>query len=319
MKIAFLCAKDMAGVMYNLCEAVNTYTKHEAVHIISSLHPKYRFPYQHKITSANRAEMHALIYGCDAVVFSEWMGIIDTMKLSRRTLRRKMIAVTYGGGGFRLRRARIASVNYYGNINKNVKFIACSADFLERENLPWVPRCVRTSWLRETYDYGKLDPPLITASPSKSSDELNRKMGAISINFNRMMARLKARKLGFQHRLISSSKSSMSNDDCLRAKAPSSIFFDRLYSIYGVNSLEAGAFESAVVTGSSPKALDVIKRKMGVVCPFIIVHSWGQAEKAFTELLVNHKYMRRKGRECHEYVEAVGKYAANRLVKILER
>ena len=319
MKIAFLCAKDMAGVMYNLSEAVNRHTRHEAFHVVGNVHHVYKFPYQYKMTAENRQMLHEKIYGADAVVFSEWMGLLEMLKLNRKAFRKKKVAVTYGGGGFRLRRARVNGMNYYGGINNNVKYVACSADFLEREpDLPWVPRVVRTQWLRETYDHSKLEPPLIAASPSFSTDSINTQMGLVSTNFNRIAGRLKLyKKMGFQARLISSSKTGMSNDECLKIKAHSSAFFDRLYSIYGVNSLEAAAFGAAVITGSSQPALDVIKRHLGMDCPFIIRHTWEGVESAFVELLRNPGYMRQKGVQCLKYVEALEKYAANRIVKIL--
>ena len=318
MKIAFLCAKDMAGVMYNLSEAINKHTRHEAFHVVGNLHRVYRFPYQYRMTAENRQMLHEKIYGADAVVFSEWMGLLEMLKLNRKAFRSKKVAVTYGGGGFRLRRARLNGMNYYGGINNNVKYVACSADFLKQApDLPWVPRVVRTQWLREQYDHSKLEPPLIAASPSFSTDSINLQMGRVSTNFNRITAKLKARRLSFQARLISSSKTGMSNDECLKIKAHASAFFDRLYSIYGVNSLEAAAFESAVITGTNQPALDVIKRHLGMACPFIIRHTWEGVEAAFVELLRNPALMKRKGLECYKYVEALEKYAANRMMKIL--
>ena len=110
----------------------------------------------------------------------------------------------------------------------------------------------------------------------------------------------------------------MSNDECLKIKSHASAFFDRLYSIYGVNSLEAAAFGSAVITGTDQHALDVIKKHLGMKCPFIIRHTWEGVESAFVELLRNPKAMKRHGAACLRYAEAVEKYAAQRMVKVLK-
>jgi len=209
--------------------------------------------------------MHQKIYDSDAIVFHEWLGVPGNMKLDTSKIKNKILALAYGGAGFRNARIRASGREYYRKIADNFIYIACSADFLlaEKENA-WVPRCVRTEELRQTYDYSKLNPPLISASPSRGSDMVRVRHGLISEHFREIAESMKQKGFRLQARHIGGHKKTVPNDVCLRMKAPSSIFFDRLYLIYGVNSLEAGAFESAVVTGTAPHALAAIKERLGI-------------------------------------------------------
>lgn len=316
MKIMFLCAKDMAGTMYNLCAAVNKYTKHEAEQMVTR-QGRYKYPIMHRIGDGNRKEMLQRIYDSDAIVFHEWLGIPHVMKMDTSKIRNKILAISYGGGGFRNSKKRQNGRDYYRKISENVIYFACSADFLIHENIPWVPRCVRTEELRQTYDYTKLDPPVIAVSPSKGSDNVKRSMGLVSENFREIAKSMKQRDFKFQARHISNYKKTISNDACLRLKAPASIFFDRLYSIYGVNSLEAGAFGSAVVTGTAPHALSGIRKRLGIPCPYVIVDNWEQTQAEIENLLNNPKELKQRGLKCYEYSKRVEEHAAKRLVEIL--
>ncbi len=325
MKIMFLCAQDHAGASYNFCSAINKYTNHEAENIITNP-GRYKYPYFYKFSnrlrklvssSANAEELRQKIYASDVIIFVEYLGIDKVMGLDRNKLKDKQIAITYGGGGFRLVGPKQRGRAWYKKINGRLTLIATSADFLATEKLPWVPRCVRTEELREKYDYSKRDPPVIAVSPSKSSDNVNPRVGLISRNFSKIINTLKSKGYKVHGMGISSHKKVVHNDTCLKLKAPASIFFDRLYPIYGINSLEAGAFESAVVTGTSAYALKVIQNFTGLKCPYIIVDSWARTQKVFENLLNAPDYTRKRGLACYDYSKKIEIYAAKRFIEIL--
>lgn len=320
MKIMFLNARDLAGVTYNFAKAINKYTKHEADQIATTRVNVMDNPAMHYFHAENQEEQRRLIYESDAIVFHEWMGIPTAMKLDIGKLRNKTLAVTFGGAGFRKPRFRQNCMEYYGKISDDVKYIVHSPDFLEAElGWPWVPRCLAVDELREKYDYTKSDPPIIVTSPHPQSDGVNQTTGNVSDIFKKVVSLLNIKGLKFKANCISSHEGGVDNDTCLRLKAPASVFFDRIYKIFGLNSIEAATFESAIVTGTNRFSLDEIKQSTGVECPFIIVNNWKDVEAAFTNLINDSKYRRQKGLECYRYVEAVhsGKLSAERLVKIL--
>lgn len=320
MKIMFLNASDLAGVTYNFAKAINKYTKHEADQIATTPVSIMKNPAMHYFNSEDKEELRRLIYDSDAIVFHEWMGIPAVMNLDSEKLRNKTLAVTFGGAGFRKPVFRQNCMNYYNKISDDVKYIVHSPDFLEAEpEWPWVPRCVAVDELREKYDYTKSDPPLIMTSPHPKSDGVNPTQGNVSDTFKEVISRLTTNNLKFRSHCISSYEGGVDNDTCLRLKAPASIFFDRIYKVFGLNSIEAATFESAVVTGTSQFVLSEIIRSTGTTCPFIITNNLVAVEEAFKKLINDPKYRRRKGLECYKYVENVhsGKLSAERLIEVL--
>lgn len=320
MKIMFLNASDLAGVTYNFAKAINKYTKHEADQIATTSVSVMKNPAMHYFNNENKEELRRLIYDSDAIVFHEWMGIPAVMNLDEEKLRNKTLAVTFGGAGFRKIKFRQNCMDYYNRISDDVKYIIHSPDFLEAEpEWPWVPRCVAVDELRKKYDYTKSDPPLVATSPHPQSDGVNPARGNVSDIFKEVTSQLTTNNLKFKSHCISSYEGGVDNDTCLRLKAPASIFFDRIYKVFGLNSIEAAAFESAVVTGTSQFVLSEIRQSTGVTCPFIITNNLLAVEEAFTKLINYPDYRREKGLLCYRYVEAVhsGKLSAERLVKIL--
>jgi len=321
MKIMFLNARDLAGVTYNFAKAINKYTKHEADQIATTQVSVMKNPAMHYWNNEDKEKLRQLIYDSDAIVFHEWLGIpTNAMKLDIKKLRGKIFAVTFGGAGFRKIRFRQNCMKYYNELFDNVKYMVQSPDFPEEEDWPWVPRCVATDELREKYNYVKHVPPVVATSPHPMSDGVNPAVGNVSDVFKKVTSRLSGRGFKFKANCISNYEGGVDNDTCLKLKAPASIFFDRLYKVFGLNSIEAATFESAVVTGTNQFALDYIKQSTGITCPFTIVNNWKEVSESFEELISDPKYMRQKGLECYKYAEAVhgGKTSAERIIKILE-
>ena len=321
MKIMFLNSLDLAGLAYNLCNAVNKYTNHEADHIVTKIDPILKYPRMHYFGPHNASELRQLVYDSDALIFNEWPGIWKAMDLDIEKLRNKIIGVTFGGAGFRKLMYRNKNVEHYNKISGDVKYMLHSVDFLKQApDWPWICPCFGIEELRKQYDYAKSEPPVVATSPCPVSDGVNPAMGKVSDGFKGVVKRLKDKGLKFKSNCISSYAGGVPNAECLRLKAPASIFFDRLYMIYGMNSIEAAGFESAVVTETSRFARKKIHQLSGVKCPFVIVNTWEEVEEAFAALISDSKYRRNKGLECYKYAEAVhgGKFSANRLIKALE-
>jgi len=310
MNIAVLCVVDYAGNMNNLCSAVNKYTKHEAMLISLSRHVHYKYP-EMMLYNHDRAKSRQIIYEADAVVFKEYHYIAKRMGLDLEKLKDKSLAVLLGGGGFRDAEYRKANLDFYGYFPK-IKWMVTSTDMLEEmPNAKWVPRSARVDEIRRKYDYEKKQPPLIVASPSLGSNSKFK----VERQFNQAVKILEQKDLSFQFQVIKG----VDNDTCLRLKAPASIYFDRIGPIWGVNSMEAGAFESAVITGCTDFNWGIL-REYGFECPFIRVRNVDELVAEIEVLLGDEEYMRQKASECFKYVERLhsGREAARRLIEVLK-
>jgi len=233
---------------------------------------------------------------------------------SLNTLKGKLLVAIMGGGGFRFKQHRRPNLIFF---NKHrMRIATTSADFLQfKPDMAWIPPCVRYEELREKYDYTKTKPLLVFASPSKDTDIRLR----LRSQFLQAMSELKSEGFNFRVQCPTGVHKLISNDECLRLKAPASIFFDRIYDIYGLNSQEAGTFETAVITGINRFALEKL-RNFGFNCPFIIVKNYAQAKNAVKKLLINEDYRIQKVAECHDYAKRVhsGEETAKRLIALLE-
>lgn len=314
MKIAILCHKDFSGNMYNFASAINKYTKHKSIMIKANINPRLQYPTM--ILLGKKADnfplIHKIVYSSDVIILKESPHLITEFKLDESKISNKKIIVLLGGWGFRSHRHLQMSYHNYNKINNNVKWAVASLDFLEKEPwMGWIPPCIRIDYLRARYDFSKLTPPLIATSPSRSGSEETKKI------FNLLISMLKRRKKKpkehFQVKVISD----VINDTCLEQKARATIFFDRLFDIYGVNSQEAGAFESAVITGSSGFVRD--KFTKGFNCPFVFVDNVTTAANVIVELLNDPIYLKWKMIECYKYVKRLhsGTESIKRLLEIV--
>lgn len=291
--------------MFNLATAINKYTKHEAISVNLSPH-EYEYPVM-MMFSEDRSKAKELIYDADAIVFKEFHFIPEKMQLDMNRLKGKSLAVLLGGGGFRHEPYRKANFKFYGAI-PDIKWMATSMDMLEtRPDWIWIPRSIRFDELREKYDYSKGKPPLVVSSPTSKYKT--------RYFFLLIIKELSQRGIDFSPLVITGEN----NDTCLELKARGDVFFDRIAPIYGINSLEAGAFESAVVTGYSDFVADKLKES-AFECPFIKISNVAEATEAIAELIGDDAYMKQKGLECCKHVSRLfsGKESANRLVEGLE-
>ena len=310
MNIVVLCKNDFAGNMNNLCTAINKHTDHNAI-VINSRPAGYKFPQMLSLTKQNLTEIQRKIYNADAVVFKESHLISSEFKIDLKRLNDKPKIFLFGGRGFRREELRTETFKMYKPL-PNLRWAVTTTTFLEKyPNWTWIPRCVRFNEIRAKHNYEKLKPPLITTSPSRGSNENSNTLNMFDI----VVEELNLKKLTFQSRKIFD----INNDECLQLKAPASIFFDRVGVIYGMNSLEAGAFESAVVTEVPEFARNKLE-EYGFHCPFVNVTSVKEIINAVTELLMDEEYMKSKGRECLKYVEEAhsGRESAKRLIGLLE-
>lgn len=313
MEIVILTDYDASGNMYSLASGVNRYTNHHATTVKLRVHPEMMFPSMTVANDKNMSHIRKKIYDADAVIFKEFWWIPEKFGLDMNKLKRKQKAVIMGGGGFRFEKNRDENIKFF--TGHNIKIATSSADFLQHRKMSWIPPCIRYEEIREKYDMTKAVPPLIFASPSKDTDlrlDLRKQ-------FLNIMNKLSQEELRFSSLCVGGTRKTVTNDRCLELKAKASIFFDRIYDIYGVNSQEAGAFEEAIVTGTNDFTIKKL-RDFGFNCPFIIVKNYIQMKNEIKKLLLNETYLTNKAEACRKYVEKLhsGKESAKRLIELLE-
>ncbi len=309
MDIVILSDLDFSGNMYNLASFINKYTKHKALAIKTENNPRLRYPTMIHATKENLSEVQELIYGADAVVWKEMPDLIDQFQLDVGRMKRMNNVVILGGGGYSSNKFYPSNQWFYGDLG--AKWATSSLDFTEKNpEWEWVPASIRVKHLRETYDFMKAEPPLLVVSPSWATDGMMNVRG----KFKEITDELAGKEYSFRHRTVFN----VENDVCLHLKADADIFFDRIWDIYGMNSQEAAAFESVVVTGTSEYVRNQLKKR-GYNCPFIFIDHHFYAIQEIAYLLENPKEMRSIGRECYKYVKQVhnGELAARNLIKVI--
>lgn len=295
--------------MYNLASFVNRYTKHRALAIKYKNNPTLQYPTMIHGDEGNLGEIRDLIYKADVVVWKETPDLCEQFGLDFDRMKRKNNIVILGGGGYSSSKFYEPNKEFYGELG--AKWATSSLDFTKKNpDWAWIPASIKVEALRKAYDYTKCTPPLICASPSTATD----KMMDIRGKFGFIVEQLRKGGLNFRDKTIFGKP----NDICLHFKAGADIFFDRIWDIYGMNSQEAAAFESAVITGSSQFVRDELKAR-GYNCPFIFVDHHVLAIDEIVYLLENPDEMKRVGYECYRYVKKIhnGELAVKNLMKLI--
>jgi len=311
MNIVILTEYDFSGNMYNLAQNINKLTKHKATAVKHRINLRLRYPTMIKANPKNMKKIKKLCLDADAIIFKEMPYLMKLYNLKPHEIKNKKIIVLFGGGGWIKKKTfRMRSFKNYGSLNP--VWASTRLDFMkEKPDLTWLPASIRVEDLRKKYDYSKVDPPLLATSPSNNTDNVRH----ISHHFNHIIDHLEEKKVRFKHLLIKG----MINDSCLKLKAHASVFFDRIAPIYGINSQEAGAFESAVVAGYNDNVDERLK-EYGFNCPFINVKTPEQVANAVETLLIDEKHRKKKAQECYRFVSEVhdGRQCVNRLMTVLE-
>jgi len=311
LDIVILTEYDFSGNMYNLASSVNRYTRHRAVAIKEKINQRLQYPTMIHATRENMSEVRELIYKADAVIWKETPNLMELFGLDSSAMKRKNNIVILGGGGYTSEKFFSENQIVYGELG--AKWATSSLDFTRKNpDWAWIPASIRVEHLRAKYDRTKGAKPLLFASPSRATDKMLNVRG----KFLFIVEQLRKAGFDFRDKVVFNEP----NEVCLHLKAAADIFFDRVYDIYGINSQEAAVFESVVVTGTS----EYVKEKllgMGYECPFVIVDHHVLAIDEVAYYLENPDEVRKKGRECYEYVKEVhsGELATRNLMKLINK
>lgn len=261
MNIVSLNLQDMGGLSYNLCEAINRLTSHDAVNVVT-IRVYTKKPVMVLKNASNAGRIRQLIENADVLHINGSPRQIVVYGVNPKECRDKKIIYHVHGSGFR------KSPGMYVGVKKKfpqMKLVVSTPDLLEQAerikiDATWFPSILQIEELRKRYGIRRNDPPVIYYSPTKAKrfwdlDVLHR-------------AEEKLNKGGFDFRM--DIRSRITHDLNMKLKSKADIYFDELKICYGINAIEGAAFELSVIHGITP----YVKRYMGlhnIQSPFISI------------------------------------------------
>jgi len=266
MKISLVAYRDTSTVMYNLWRAFQRFTSHEVYFMNTSRVPKwnvYRTPLGKPINED-------IIKSSDFVI-TKHIGILKNKFLLQHT------------DLFILGRRDHTHSEQFNQI-KQCDFghlMTTQPDFAFKSGITWMPSPTRLYDMVEKYgSVEKLYPPQILCQPTNFDLPVH----AIR-DFDFIISRLSNLEGRFQTALFHHETQEMA----IARKARASIFFDRIWSAYGMNSKEAGALGCAVVTGVSDVFLRGLESE-GFPCGFVNVDNKREATTEIRKMIVDEDY-----------------------------
>ncbi len=302
MNIVSLNKYDMGGMSYHLCRYINKLTDHHAVNIITA-QSFTKKPFMMMKNDENLGEIKRLIRNADVLHFNEayvWTPYDFTPEMCHG----KTIIYHSHGDTFRNYHAKIKAL--YRNWNPNVKFITSTPDLLiyVKEG-SWFPSISPLKEWRKQYKIKRNDPPIIYYSPSKSS--VNRPWHWNVLN--EVVQELDKEGYACQIKRVHS----VLHEENMSQKAQADIYYDELQGFYGINALEAAAFELAVICGLMPFCRDYF-RKQKINCGFNVVNvdffdkpptmrERNLLKNQLLKLLKDKQYRAQSGKQALDYLE----------------
>lgn len=307
MNILSLNKFDLGGLSFQLCAAINKLTSHYAVSV-HTLRVYTKKPVMvmlkteptHngvRLVDADEKRLRRLVKNADLLHFNEYNDLPEIFGIKPGDCREKKIIFHGHGGVFRKFHVRIE--RSYRERFPQMKVITSTPDLLEgRESeATWFPSIVPIEQWRRQYRKQRNNPPIIYYSPTK---EPRRWMWDWE-TLCKVTTALRAE--GFKVEIQRERRITHQQNLALKAKAD--IYFDELKIGYGINAIEAAAFELCVIHGESGYWKEYM-RLNNIQCPFIGVtsHSEEELKIALRRLLVDQKYRETLGRKSYQYVKA---------------
>lgn len=301
MNIVSLNISDLGGLSYNLCDAINKLTPHHAISIVSMrtftnkpvmVAPvgKGQGPYKKR---QFRRKVQNWIRNADVIHLNERARCIAKYGVSPAESRKKKII--YHAHGSIFRRNGPTIIRSYLKAFPHLKIITSTPDLLAFTSKPasWFPSVVPIGKYRKTYSRRRNEPPIIYYSPTGSSTVVMKTV------IRQVAAELE--KQGLKTRVQMTTKTLHRKNMEMKAKAD--IYYDEIAPspFYGVNAIEAGAFEMPVICNMNQYARKYM-REHNTKCPFELASNRQQLKAVLRKLIKNRAYRRKAGTACYRYV-----------------
>jgi len=251
----------------------------------------------------------------DVLHFNEKWDIISKYKINPKICKDKKIIFHAHGSIFR--RGGKDILARFRRAFPQMKIITSTPDLLEHagKTATWFPSVIPVSEYRKLYKRKRNNPPIVYYSPTGSSSKKDR--GVIQ----RISKEMRNEGIELELRVTRNTL----HTENMRRKALADIYYDEIEPspFYGVNAIEAGALEKAVICNMAPYAQRYMKRlykKEGIKCPFIVATNSKQLKHALRKLLKNREYQIERGKAGLKYVRKMHdeKTCVKRFMRIVE-
>jgi len=307
MNIVSLNGEDLGGLSYNLCSAINELTEHHAINMVAS-NTWLSYPAMVQGKGQIIKQLRASMGDADVIHLNESPALLAYFGIDPKTCQDKTII--YHVHGNRFRRNRDNYLQYLKTRFPEAQILVSTPDLLSLvPEASWFPSVVPVEKYHREYTLGENTPPIIYNSATKP-----RKSVPL---MRRVVRNLKAQGVELEMQAITK----VPHQTNLSLKSKADIYFDGLRVFYGVNAIEAAAFEMPVVCGVYRECKEHLD-SLGVGCGFKAFNKAEHEEiQAEVKRLVLDKAHRKKvGKDCFEYASKIHSSEAGvkRFMEIIE-
>jgi len=228
--------------------------------------------------------------------------------------------IIYHAHGSIFRRSSRKILRLYRRAFPQMKIITSTPNLIpvagRKAGATWFPSVVPILKYRKTYKIMQSRPPIVYYSPSQSSTKARKRV-------IRSVSR-ELRRGGVKFKLQITTGTSHTKN--MRRKARADIYYDEIAPspFYGVNAIEAGVLEKAVICNMNPYARRYMKKlseQEGINCPFTVVAKRKPLKQALRKLVKNEKYRVEQGKLGLWYVRKMHgeQIAVRRFMELVEQ
>ncbi len=290
VNIVSLSHQDLGGLSYNLCDAINKHTGHQATQFVMQS-TWLRYP---TMLAGKKGvkETVGLIKQADVIHINEFISLFKTFNLTPENCKDKVIV--FHAHGSRFRRDAGGILRWMRDNFPRAKLLASTPDMLQKfiPTGSWFPSIIPVEDYHKEYKIQGNDVPVVYNSatkPRKSRPSLKKVENALI-------------HAGCKFSIHTPEKSRHSLN--LDKKSQADIYFDGLRIFYGINAIEAGAFEMPVICGMNKFAENLLE-EMGIKCKFKFFNldDIASCNEEVKDLVSSKEYRVKVGRECYEYTK----------------
>lgn len=318
MNILSLNISDLGGLSYNLCQAINRHTNHQARSIITvRSFTKKPFMVKRSDSPNFKKLLRGWVRNADVLHFNErWLNV-EKYQIDPKTCKDKKII--YHAHGSIFRRSSKNILKLYRRAFPQMKIITSTADLIpfagEKAGATWFPSVVPILEYRKKYKRTRNNPPIVYYSPTGSSSKAMRSV------IQDVSKELWGKGLKFKLQVTTDTL----HTENMRMKAKADIYYDEILPspFYGVNAIEAGVLEKAVICNMTPFAREYMKKlseREGINCPFIVMAKREPLKRVLRKLVLDRKYQIERGKAGLNYVRKMHseKVCVKRFMELVE-
>jgi len=260
-------------------------------------------------------QLHQWIREADVLHLNEKWNIVSMYKIDPEICKDKKVIFHAHGSVFRQGSRVLLAL--FRKAFPQMKVITSTVNLLEYAGgvATWFPSLVPVAEYRRRYRRKRNNPPIVYYSPTGSSIAARRNM------IRDVSKELENEGIKFKLQITRNTLHS----ENMRRKASADIYYDEILPspFYGVNAIEAGALEKAVICNMTPYAQRYMKRlyeEEGIKCPFRVAATRESLKQVLRRLVVYREYQIELGEAGLEYVRKIHdeKVCVERFMELVE-